>query len=51
VDAVLRTPAATQLLTMYGRIGVGTATRRGMRVIGGRRPWRALRLPSMFERP
>lgn len=51
VDAVLRAPAATMLLAMYSRIGIGTATRRGLRIAGGRRPWRARLLTSLLERP
>ena len=51
VDAVLRAPAATMLLNMYGRLGIGAATLRGMRVVGGRRPWRATALMSLMERP
>lgn len=51
VDAVLRAPAATMVLAMYGRISLGSATRHGLRVVGGRRPWRSITLPSLIERP
>jgi hypothetical protein len=48
-DAVLRAPAATLTQLLYQRIGPFTATRRGLRIIGGRRPWLALKLQSYFE--
>lgn len=48
-DAVLRAPASTATLMLYQRIGAFTAIRRGLRVVGGRRPWRALKLQSCFE--
>jgi hypothetical protein len=35
----------------YGRIGTFAAVRRGMFVVGGRRPWKALTLMSYFEQP
>lgn len=47
-DAVLRTPASTFAQLLYQRIGPLTATRRGLRIVGGRRPWRALKLQSYF---
>ncbi|OBI44431.1 hypothetical protein [Mycobacterium sp. E796] len=50
-DAVLRTPASTFALMLYQRIGPFTAVRRGLRIVGGRKPWRALKLQSCFERP
>jgi hypothetical protein len=48
-DAVLRASAATLTQLLYHRIGPLTATRRGLRIVGGRRPWVALRLVSHFE--
>lgn len=48
-DAVLRTPASTLTQLLYQRIGPLTAARRGLLVVGGRRPWRALKLQSYFE--
>lgn len=50
-DAVLRAPASTFTQLLYQRITPLTAARRGLMVVGGRRPWRALRLQSYFERP
>ena len=51
VDAVLRVPASTLTQLLYQRIGPLTAVRRGLRIVGGRRPWLALKLMSYFERP
>ena len=48
-DAVLRASAATLTQLLYHRIGPLTATRRGLRIVGGRRPWMALTLMSHFE--
>ncbi len=50
-DAVLRAPASTFALMLYQRIGPLTAARHGLRIVGGRRPWRALKLQSFFEQP
>lgn len=50
-DAVLRTPASTLCDMIYQRIGPVTAARRGLMIIGGRRPWKALKLQSYLERP
>lgn len=50
-DAVLRLPASTLVLVLYQRIGAFTALRQGLRIVGGRRPWVALKLQSHFERP
>lgn len=49
--AVLEAPASTLLLSLYGRYGNVTAARRGLRIVGGRRPWKALTFPSLFEQP
>jgi len=48
-DALLRVPAETLTLVFYHRIGPLTAVCRGLRIIGGRRPWVALKLQSYFE--
>lgn len=50
-DAELRLPASTLIELLYQRIGRFTALRRGLRIVGGRRPWKALQLQSYFERP
>lgn len=49
-DAVLRMPASTLTQMLYQRIGPFGAARRGLLIVGGRRPWRALKLQSHFER-
>ncbi len=49
-DAVLKVPASTLTLMLLNRIGPATAIRRGLRIVGGRRPWRALKLQSCIER-
>lgn len=49
LDAVLRMPASIFALLLYQRIGALGATRRGLRLVGGRRPWVALKLQSLFE--
>ena len=48
-DALMRTPASALTEVLYKRIGQLTAVRRGMLVVGGRRPWVALKLPSYFD--
>ncbi len=49
-DAVLRLPASTMTQLLYQRIGQLAALRRGLRLVGGRRPWVALKLMTHFER-
>src|SRR6516162_5517435 len=49
-DAILRAPASTLCDMMYQRIGPVTAARRGLMIVGGRRPWKALKLQSYLER-
>jgi hypothetical protein len=49
-DAVLKAPASTVLRLMLQRIGPVTATRHGLRIVGGRRPWKAMKLQSLIER-
>lgn len=48
-DAILRLPASTLTQLLYQRIGPFTAARKGLRVLGGRRPWLVLKLQSCFE--
>jgi hypothetical protein len=48
-DAVLKAPASTMMRMLMGRIGPVTATRRGLRVVGGRRPWKVMKLQSCYE--
>jgi len=48
-DAVLRAPASTLTQLLYQRIGPFTAAGRGLRIVGGRRPWVALKLMSYLE--
>jgi hypothetical protein len=50
-DAVLKGPASVFMQLLYQRTGPLVATLRGLRIVGGRRPWLALRLQSCFERP
>jgi hypothetical protein len=49
-DAVLKSPASTATRLFYQRVGVFGAVRDGLRVVGGRRPWKALKFQSCFER-
>lgn len=49
-DAVLRVPASTFTRMLYQRIGPLAAARRGLLIVGGRRPWRALKVQSCIER-
>lgn len=49
-DAVLRVSAVTLTQLFYQRIGSFGSVRRGLRIVGGRRPWVALKLMSHFER-
>lgn len=48
-DAVLRLPASTLAQLLYQRIGPFAAATKGLRIVGGRRPWLALKLQSCFE--
>jgi uncharacterized protein (TIGR03083 family) len=48
-DAVLKAPASTMSRLLLQRIGPFTATRQGLRIVGGRRPWKAMKLQSCFE--
>lgn len=50
-DVVIKASASTLMHMLFQRIGPFAALRRGMRVVGGRRPWRVLKLQSCFERP
>lgn len=49
-DAVLKAPASTMVRLFLHRIGPVTAARHGLRVVGGRRPWKAMQLQSCIER-
>jgi hypothetical protein len=48
-DVVLRLPASILAQLLYQRIGPFTAALNGLRIVGGRRPWLALKLQSCFE--
>jgi Mycothiol maleylpyruvate isomerase N-terminal domain len=48
-DAVLKVPASTMIRLLLRRIGPFTAARQGLRIAGGRRPWKAMKLQSCFE--
>lgn len=50
-DAVLRSSATTMALVLYQRLGNLGAMRRGLMITGGRRPWVALGLQRLFEKP
>jgi uncharacterized protein (TIGR03083 family) len=48
-DAVVMAPASTSIKLLMNRIGPIGATRHGLRIVGGRRPWKAMKLQSCFE--
>jgi uncharacterized protein (TIGR03083 family) len=48
-DVVLKAPASTMTRLLLQRIGPLTATRQGLRIVGGRRPWKAMKVQSCFE--
>jgi hypothetical protein len=48
-DGVMRAPASALTEMLYKRIGQVTAVRRGVLVVGGRRPWKALKLSHYFD--
>lgn len=48
-DAVMRVRASTLTELLYKRIGQFTAARQGLLIVGGRRPWVALKLASYFD--
>jgi hypothetical protein len=50
LDAVLKAPASTMIAMLVNRIGPAMAVRRGLRIVGGRRPWKAMKLQSCVER-
>jgi uncharacterized protein (TIGR03083 family) len=50
-DAVLTAPASTIVRLLLDRIGPVTAMRHGLRLVGGRRPWKLMKLQSCLERP
>jgi hypothetical protein len=45
----MRVRAATLTELLYKRIGQVTAARQGLLIVGGRRPWVALKLASYFD--
>jgi len=49
-DAVVKVPASTLMRVIYQRVGPFGAVREGMRLVGGRRPWRVLKLQSYLEK-
>jgi hypothetical protein len=49
-DAILGSSATTMVQLLLQRIGPFTAARRGLRIVGSRRPWKAMKLQSCFER-
>jgi len=51
VDVVVRARAEALMLLLYARLSPRQAARRGVLVVGGRRPWRVAWLPSMLEQP
>ena len=48
-DSVMRVRASTLTELLYKRIGQVTAARQGLFIVGGRRPWVALKLASYFD--
>jgi len=50
-DAVLKAPASTMVRLFLNRIGPVAASRQGLRIVGGRRPWKAMQLQSCIESP
>jgi hypothetical protein len=48
-DVVMKGPAPTLNRLFLQRIGPVTATRQGLRIVGGRRPWKAMKLQYCFE--
>jgi uncharacterized protein (TIGR03083 family) len=48
-DAVLKGPASTMIRLFLHRIGPVAAMRQGLRIVGGRRPWKAMKLASCIE--
>ena len=49
-DAVIKSSASTMVRLFLHRIGPFTAARQGLRIVGGRRPWKAMQLQSCIER-
>lgn len=50
-DVVLTSPPETLLLFFYQRLGQVGAVRHGLRVAGGRRPWRIAKLQKFLQKP
>jgi uncharacterized protein (TIGR03083 family) len=51
VDVILTAPPETLLLFMYQRLGPVAALRGGLRVAGGRKPWRIAKLQKFLQKP
>jgi hypothetical protein len=45
----MKGPASTLNRLFLQRIGPVTATRQGLRIVGGRRPWKAMKLQSLLR--
>jgi uncharacterized protein (TIGR03083 family) len=50
-DVIMSAPPETLLLFMYQRVGQLAAVRRGLKVVGGRRPWRVVKLQKFLQKP
>jgi uncharacterized protein (TIGR03083 family) len=50
-DVVMSAPPETLLLFLYQRLGPGAGIRRGLKVVGGRRPWRVMKLQKFLQQP
>lgn len=48
-DAVVKAPPSTSIKLLMNRMGPIGAARHGLRIVGGRRPWKAMKLQSCFE--
>ena len=51
VDVAVRAPADVLVLSLYSRLTPMQAARRRLLVVGGRRPWKVLRLSRLIEQP
>lgn len=51
VDVILTAPPETLLLFLYQRLGPLAALRGGLRVAGGRKPWRVAKLQKFLQKP
>ncbi len=48
---IMAAPPETLMLFLYQRLGQGAALRRGLRVAGGRRPWRIVQMQKFLQKP